>query len=154
MTQGCESVCAKKSEIIWNVWKDVLFNALKVWKWGFVKSQKFWNQIKIWTLTVTSLICGICYSVCSEKKLIRIRSKVLVLCLFDKVVWLKFSRSYCVKFGTVEPTWMCPTPTQIEPLDGGAVAATRRERPGKVQLVQGHGTMENVLKILKIKANM
>ena len=50
-SQGCESVCVKKSEIIWNAWKDVLFNALQVCKWGFVKSRKVWNQIKIWTLT-------------------------------------------------------------------------------------------------------
>ena len=48
---GCERVCEKKSEIIWNAWKNVLFNALKVWKWGFVKNKKVWNQIKIWTLT-------------------------------------------------------------------------------------------------------
>ena len=43
----------KISEIIWNVWKDVLFNALKVWKWGIVKSKihVVWNQIKIWTFT-------------------------------------------------------------------------------------------------------
>ena len=26
------------------------FNALNVGKWGFVKSKKVWNQIKIWTL--------------------------------------------------------------------------------------------------------
>ena len=41
--QGCESVCEKKSEKIWNnlrAWKDVLFTAFKVWKWGFVKSKK------------------------------------------------------------------------------------------------------------------
>ena len=25
--------------------------SLKVWKWGFKKNQKVWNQIKIWTLT-------------------------------------------------------------------------------------------------------
>ena len=31
--------------------KNVLFNAVKVWKYGFVKSKKVWNQIKIWTLT-------------------------------------------------------------------------------------------------------
>ena len=49
--QGCESICEKKSEIIWKAWKDVLFNALKLWKWGFVKSTKVWNQIKIWTIT-------------------------------------------------------------------------------------------------------
>ena len=51
-----ESVCEHwanvgKSELIWNPWRDGLFNALKVWKWGFVKSKKFLNQIKIWTLT-------------------------------------------------------------------------------------------------------
>ena len=51
ITKCCESICEKKSEIIWNAWKDVLFNALKVWKWGFVKRTKVWNQIKIWTLT-------------------------------------------------------------------------------------------------------
>ena len=49
--KGCESVCEKKSEIIRNAWKDVLFSALKVWKWGFVKSKKVWNQIKNWTPT-------------------------------------------------------------------------------------------------------
>ena len=27
--QGCERICEKKSELIWNAWKDVLFNALK-----------------------------------------------------------------------------------------------------------------------------
>ena len=35
-TQGCESVCEKKSEIIWNAWIDKLFQciqtALKVWQ--------------------------------------------------------------------------------------------------------------------------
>ena len=41
----------KKSEVIWNAWKDVLLNAFKVRKLGFVKSKKVWNQIKIWTLT-------------------------------------------------------------------------------------------------------
>ena len=46
LNQGCESICEKKSEIIWNAWKDVLYNALKVWKWGFVKSKKVWNHIK------------------------------------------------------------------------------------------------------------
>ena len=40
LVQGCESICEKKSEIIWNAWKDVLLNALKVWKWGFMKSTK------------------------------------------------------------------------------------------------------------------
>ena len=45
------SVCEKKYEKVWNAWKDVLFNAFKVWQWGFVKSKKVWNQIKIWTLT-------------------------------------------------------------------------------------------------------
>ena len=44
--QGCESVREKKSEIIWNAWKDVLFNALKVWKWGFVKSKKSEIRLK------------------------------------------------------------------------------------------------------------
>ena len=56
--QGYESVCEKKSEIIWNAWKDVLFNALKVWKWGIVKSKKVWNQIKIWTLTSLTVKMG------------------------------------------------------------------------------------------------
>ena len=51
LIQGCESICEKKSEIIWNAWKDVLFSALKVWKWGFVKSKEVWIQINIWTLT-------------------------------------------------------------------------------------------------------
>ena len=41
----------KKSETIWNAWKDVLFNALKIWQQGFVKSKKVWNHIKIWILT-------------------------------------------------------------------------------------------------------
>ena len=50
-TQGSESICEKKSEISWNAWKDVLFNALKVRKLGFAKSKKVWNQIKISTLT-------------------------------------------------------------------------------------------------------
>ena len=50
--QGCKSVCEKKSDIIWNAWKDVIFNALKVWKWGFVKSKKVWNQLTIWTLHI------------------------------------------------------------------------------------------------------
>ena len=30
---------SQKSEIILNAWKGVLFNALNVWKWGFVKSK-------------------------------------------------------------------------------------------------------------------
>ena len=30
----------KKTEIIWNAWKDVLLNTLKVWKWGLWKEQK------------------------------------------------------------------------------------------------------------------
>ena len=34
------SVCEKFFEIIWNAWKDVLFNALTVWKWGFMKTKK------------------------------------------------------------------------------------------------------------------
>ena len=51
LIRGVKSICEKKSEIIWNAWKDVLINALQVWKWGFVKSKKVWNQIKIWTLT-------------------------------------------------------------------------------------------------------
>ena len=38
--QGCERICEKKSEIIWNAWKDVLFNALKVWKWGLWRAKK------------------------------------------------------------------------------------------------------------------
>ena len=59
--QGCESICEEKSEIIWNAWKDVLFNALTVWKWGFVKSKKVWNQIKIWTLTSLELWGTHCY---------------------------------------------------------------------------------------------
>ena len=42
--QGYESVCEKKSEIIWNAWKDVLFNAFKVGKKkGFCEEQKVWN---------------------------------------------------------------------------------------------------------------
>ena len=53
-----KSIWEKKSEKvrkkIWNAWKDVLFNALKVWKWGFAKSKKVWNQIKIWK-SLTSL---------------------------------------------------------------------------------------------------
>ena len=46
--------CKKKSEIIWNVWKDVLFNAFKLHYKSenvFFLKQKVWNQIKIWTLT-------------------------------------------------------------------------------------------------------
>ena len=43
-------------EKVWNNLKSLkrcaeIFNALKVWKWGFAKSKKVWNQIKIWTLT-------------------------------------------------------------------------------------------------------
>ena len=53
-TQGCESICEKKSEKVWNAWKYVLFNTFKVWKWGFVKSKKVWNQIQVWTLTSMS----------------------------------------------------------------------------------------------------
>ena len=34
----------------------MLFNALKVWKWGFVKSKKVRNQIEIWTHTPVYLI--------------------------------------------------------------------------------------------------
>ena len=49
--RGVRVVCKKNSEKIWNAWKDVLFKALKVWKWGFVMSKKAWNHIKIWTLT-------------------------------------------------------------------------------------------------------
>ena len=57
VTKGIRGVRASvkksliKSEIIWYAWKDALLNELKVWKWGFVKSKKVWNQIKIWTLT-------------------------------------------------------------------------------------------------------
>ena len=56
INKECESICEKNSSgIIWNAWKDVLYQCiqtvLKVWKWGFVKSKKVWNQIKIWTLT-------------------------------------------------------------------------------------------------------
>ena len=39
--QGYESTCEKKSEIIWNGWKDVLFNALiKGLKMGFCEEEK------------------------------------------------------------------------------------------------------------------
>ena len=38
--RGVRASDCNKSVIIWNVWKDVLFNALKVWKWGFAKSKK------------------------------------------------------------------------------------------------------------------
>ena len=45
-------------ETVWNNLKCLkryafhcIHTALKVSKWGFVKSKKFWNQIKIWTLT-------------------------------------------------------------------------------------------------------
>ena len=51
MTRGVRASVRNKSEKVWNAWKDMLFNEVKVWKWGFVKSKKVWNQIKIWTLT-------------------------------------------------------------------------------------------------------
>ena len=43
--QGCESICEKNSapDNAEMPAKDVLFNALKVWKLGFVKSKKVWN---------------------------------------------------------------------------------------------------------------
>ena len=49
----CESVCEKNSEIIWNVWKDVLFNALKVSENGgcLWRAKKSKIRLKIWTLT-------------------------------------------------------------------------------------------------------
>ena len=47
----CEKEPSEKSEIIWNVWKYVFSNELKVWKFEFCEEQKVWNQIKIWTLT-------------------------------------------------------------------------------------------------------
>ena len=50
-----ESICEKslkKSEIIWNAWKDTC-----TYKWGFVKSKKVRNQIKIWTLTSLNTTC-------------------------------------------------------------------------------------------------
>ena len=58
-----ERLWEKASEIIWNASKDMAFNALKVWKLGFVtfvKRKKVWNQIKIWTLT--SLLNTKCYA--------------------------------------------------------------------------------------------
>ena len=56
LSQGCESICEKKSSIIWNEKKDVLFDGFKLhWSlnMGFCEEQKkkVWNQIKIWTLT-------------------------------------------------------------------------------------------------------
>ena len=46
--QGCESICEKKSEIIWNAWKDVLSNALKLiksLKMGFCEEQKILKSV-------------------------------------------------------------------------------------------------------------
>ena len=48
----------KNSEIILNAWQEVLFNALKVWKWGFVKSKK--SLKSDWNLnshTPATLLC-------------------------------------------------------------------------------------------------
>ena len=57
-----EHLCKKK---VWNNLKclkrcalQCIQTALKVWKWGFVKSKKVWNQIKIWTLA--SSVCRVC----------------------------------------------------------------------------------------------
>ena len=87
INQGYESVYEKKSEIIWNAWKDVLIDALKVWKWGFVKSKKVWNQIKIWTLT--SLINEIYSKVtnvvtCDMKNSIQLGTEEIYVS-FDKI---------------------------------------------------------------------
>ena len=41
----CLSLCRGARVSMRKSLKDVLFNALKVWKWGFVKSKKVWNQI-------------------------------------------------------------------------------------------------------------
>ena len=57
--QGCECICEKKSEIIWNAWKDVLLNALKVW-----------NQIKIWTFTSLDVLDTILQLICIQRWLI------------------------------------------------------------------------------------
>ena len=41
---------------------------------------------------------------------------------------------------------MCPTPTEVESLDGRrGIAGIEVGGPGQVQLVQRHGTMEDVL---------
>ena len=41
---------------------------------------------------------------------------------------------------------MCPTSTQVEPPDGGrGIAGIEVGGSGQVQLVQRHGTMEDVL---------
>ena len=56
--QGCESVCEKEFEIIWNAWKILLFNAFKSENgvlWG-LRCKKVWNQIKIWTLAPLQLV--------------------------------------------------------------------------------------------------
>ena len=39
--------------MIWNAWKDGLFDALKVWKWGYVKSKK---KSEIGLKSLTSLV--------------------------------------------------------------------------------------------------
>ena len=43
-------------------------------------------------------------------------------------------------------TWMCPTSTEVESLDGGrGIAGIEVGGSGQVQLVQRHGTVEDVL---------
>ena len=53
--QGCESVCEKKSEYPEMPGRcafQCIQTALKVWKWGFVKSKKSLKLDSVWTLTI------------------------------------------------------------------------------------------------------
>ena len=49
------------SEIILNAWNDVLFNALKVWKWGFVESKNSHipTYVNIVVLIIDNFVIGI-----------------------------------------------------------------------------------------------
>ena len=76
MLHVCESVCEKKSKKVWNnlkCLKRFVFQCtLKLWKWGFVKSRKLWNHVKIWTLTslmllITTLIGAWCVNPLSTR---------------------------------------------------------------------------------------
>ena len=51
-------------EKVWNnlkCLKRCAFQCIKVWKWDFVKCEKVWNQIKIWTLTSLVQIISFCH---------------------------------------------------------------------------------------------
>ena len=54
--QGCESICEKKSEIIWNAWKDICFSMHKksengaLWREKKSEIRNLWNSA-IWETT-------------------------------------------------------------------------------------------------------